>query len=80
MICSARDPEIPEEILQFSPVAYGDGTIEGKSVFLRCSLLRRIQQLLIRRPFRRNLLYKLFLGNQPLLNQELRQCISLRKA
>src|SRR5215813_2397013 len=28
-----------------------------------------VQQLLIRRPFLRNLLHKLFSGNQPLLNQ-----------
>src|SRR5215813_8286415 len=32
-----------------------------------------VQQLLIRRPFLRNLLHKLFSGNQPLLNQQLRQ-------
>ena len=39
----------------------------------------RIQQLL-RRPFFRNLLHKLFSHNQPLFNQEFRQGVSLRKA
>src|SRR5215475_7868412 len=39
-----------------------------------------VQQLLIRRPFLRNLLHKLFSGNQPLLNQQLRQCVGLREA
>jgi hypothetical protein len=38
-----------------------------------------IEKLLIRCPFLRNLLHKLFAGNELLLNQELRQCVSLRK-
>src|SRR5262249_13956800 len=58
---------------------------EQQSVFLgmrfnRVLLHRRIQQLLIRRPFLGNLLHKLLSRNQPLLNQELRQCVSLREA
>jgi hypothetical protein len=44
------------------------------------SLLRWIEKFLIRRPFIRNLLHKLCLGNQALLDQELRQCVNLREA
>jgi hypothetical protein len=43
-------------------------------------LPRRIEKFLIRRPFFRKLPHKLFSGNHPLLNQELRQCVSLREA
>src|SRR5262249_53446831 len=43
-------------------------------------IARGIQQLLIRRPFLRNLLHKLFSANQPLLNQQLRQGVGLREA
>ncbi len=44
------------------------------------SLRYRIQQPLIRRPFLGNLLHELVLCNKPLLNQEFRQCVSLREA
>jgi hypothetical protein len=44
------------------------------------SLFCRIKDLVIRRPFLGNLLHKLFSRDDSLLNQELRQCIRLRKA
>src|SRR4029434_7413381 len=52
----------------------------SSQLFRRCSLPRGIQKLLIRRTFFRNLLHELFSRNQPLLNQEFRQCVSLRQA
>ena len=44
------------------------------------SLRGRIEKFLIRRPFLGNLLHELFWGDKPLLNQQLRQCVSLREA
>ena len=46
----------------------------------RCLLFSKIEELLIRRPFLRNLLHELFSGDEPLLNKELRQGVGLRKA
>ena len=39
-----------------------------------------LYQRLIGSPLLGNLLHKLFSGNQPLLNQELRQCVGLSEA
>jgi hypothetical protein len=44
------------------------------------SLRYRIQKLLIRLSLLGNLLHKLFSRDEPLFNQDLRQCVSLREA
>jgi hypothetical protein len=45
-----------------------------------CSLCHTVQQLLVRRSFRGNLLQKFLLGDNTLFDQELRQPVALRKA
>jgi hypothetical protein len=73
-----HDPEIPEEIFE---LARRLGEMEhcrddSQISIHRWSLRRGIQEFLIRRPFLKNLLHKLFSGNEPLLNQEFRQRVS----